>query len=674
MRTHARLLLFLALASLAAAEPDQLKIRAVDSQGAAIPHAAVQVQCAGSAAVTLAADDAGEASLACRPPARLAVSAPGFGSVRRTLAAWNEDQPHTVKLDPAIVRNSVDVVVSDNSTVSLISGDALAIERSGARTAFDAVERLVPGAFVTHRGVLGYGISTNGTGQISIRGVGESPNAGVLIVVDGRPDFQGEMGHPLPDFFSLSDVSRVSVTEGPASVLYGSNAMGGVVEIDPIQPSERNETRLTASLGSFVTGQYRLANGGMLGRLFYNVTAGVSHTNGDRDFSHFREGDTSLSLGYDLSSHWKGSLDSRYGRFFVEDPGPVGNAAAANNATVGRGGFSLNAIDTYGRMYGYIRVYGSYGRNSISDGFRSTDDATGIRAAQTFVLNPSLLLDVGTDSMYYGGEAHMVPGAFSYGTHHIDEEAGFTRVQWLPLRRLRFNAGYRYQANSQFGGISVPEAGGSFSFSDRYSIGIDAARGFRNPTLRELYLFPAPNPSLRPETMWNYQATFHARPSRHLRAWATVYYANLKDLIVALGMYPNLSLQNAGNAINRGFELNSEWTVLGRVRVQGGYAYLRSTNLAPLVPAHKFNYSVTVPVRRLTVDFSGISAGRRYADTRHTAYLDGYTDARLRLSHPLGERSTAFVLVDNLLNRRYEFLRGYPMPGINAAAGFTLKF
>jgi outer membrane cobalamin receptor len=668
MRAAAPLLPFLALGILAAAEPGPLRVRVIDSQGAAIPQATVQVQCNGAARVSETADSSGGVTLACRPPAKLAVSAAGFGTAQKTLAAWNDDQPYTVKLDPAMVRDSIDVVVSGNGAVPVVSGDAMTIDRAGARTAFDAVERLVPGAFVTHRGVLGYGISSNGTGQISIRGVGESPNAGILIVVDGRPDFQGEMGHPLPDFFSLSDVSRVSVTEGPASVLYGSNAMGGVVEIDPIQPSGRNETRVTASLGSFLTGQYRLANGGMLGRLFYNATAGISHTNGDRDNSHFREGDTSLSLGYDFSNHWKGTVDGRYGRFYVEDPGPLGRPSQANNATVGRGGFSANAIDTYARTYGYVRVYGSYGRNSISDGFRSTDDATGIRAAQTFVLSPRLLAEAGTDAMHYGG------WALGYGTHHIDEEAGFARLQWVPFRRLRLNAGYRYQANSQFGGISVPEVGGAFSFSDRYSIGLAASKGFRNPTLRELYLFPAPNPNLKPETLWNYQATFHAQPSRRFRAWTTVYYASLRDLIVALGNYPNLTLLNAGGAANRGIECSSEWAPLGRVRVQAGYAYLRSTNLAPLVPAHKFNYSVAIPVRRLTVDFSGISAGRRYANVAHTAWLGSYTDATLRLSHPLGERSTVFALVDNLFNRRYEFLAGYPMPGTNASGGVTLKF
>jgi outer membrane cobalamin receptor len=669
-----RVLPFLMLSGLAAAQTNQLQIRVIDSQGGAVPESTVQVRCGGDTTKALTADSLGEVRIACPPPAALTVSAPGFEPIWTTLTRWNEAQPQTFTLSPAMVRDSVDVVVSGNPVVPAASEDSVAIDRTGARTVFDAVERLVPGAFVTHRGVLGYGISSNGTGQINIRGVGGSPNTDVLIVVDGRPDFQGEMGHPLPDFFSLSDVGRVSVTEGPASVLYGSNAMGGVVEIDPLEPSRRNETQLTASLGSFLTGQYRLSNGGMIGRFYYDVTGGISHTNGDRDYSHFREGDGSVLLGYDLSSHWKTSVDGRYGHFLVEDPGPVGAPSQANYAGVGRGGFSANLDDAYGRLYGSIRVYGSYGRNFISDGFRSIDDATGFRLDQTFAVKPTLLIEVGSDERRYGGEAHQEPGGANYGTHHINEEAGFAIVQWTPIHHLRLHAGYRYQANSQFGGLSVPEAGGSFAFSDRYSLAFNASRGFRNPTIRELYLFPAPNPNLLPETMWNYQASFHARPARRVHAWTTVYYASLDNLVVTLGHWPNMNLLNAGNALNRGVEVSSEWTPFGHVRVQGGYSYLRSTNLQPYVPQNKLNYSIEIPIRRLTANFSGISVGRRPADTTHTSYMSGYTNAALRLSYPLTERSTVFALVDNLFNQRYEFIPGYPMPGTTATGGVTFRF
>ncbi|MCL4853604.1 MAG: hypothetical protein KJZ78_19795, partial [Bryobacteraceae bacterium] len=81
------------------------------------------------------------------------------------------------------------------------------------------------------------------------------------------------MGHTLPVFYSLSDAGSVTVTEGPASVLYGSNAMGGVVEVRNWQPPEGMSTRLTSNFGSFHTGQYRLSHGARFARGFYSVNA-----------------------------------------------------------------------------------------------------------------------------------------------------------------------------------------------------------------------------------------------------------------------------------------------------------------------------------------------------------------------------------------------------------------
>ena len=105
------------------------------------------------------------------------------------------------------------------------------------------------------------------------------------------------MGHPLPDFYSLSDAESVSVTQGPASVLYGSNAMAGAIEIRPTRPAEGIHTRLRSSLGSYLTGQHQLAHGGRSARAFYHLTAGVSHTGGDRRSSAFRSQDVSTALG-----------------------------------------------------------------------------------------------------------------------------------------------------------------------------------------------------------------------------------------------------------------------------------------------------------------------------------------------------------------------------------------
>ena len=88
----------------------------------------------------------------------------------------------------------------------------------------------VPGLFTTARGMMGYGVSGGAAGGINFRGV--SGGAGqLLVLIDGHPQYQGIYGHPVADSYQTLMAERVEVLRGPASVLYGSNAMGGVINI-----------------------------------------------------------------------------------------------------------------------------------------------------------------------------------------------------------------------------------------------------------------------------------------------------------------------------------------------------------------------------------------------------------------------------------------------------------
>lgn len=622
-------------------------------------------------AAATAAD--GTAGFAVKTPAGITVRVPGFEVHRERIEAESAG-PFQVRLRPSIVRSSIDVVVRDQADPATAIGSSLEIERTGARTVFDAVEQVVPGAFVTRRGAMGYGIAANGTGGVTIRGIGSSPNTGVLVIVDGRPDYQGLMGHPLPDFYSLSDVGSLTVVEGPASVLYGSNAMGGVVEVKNWEPPEGMSTRLTSSLGSFYTGQHRLSHGARFGRGFYSVNAGISHTAGDRPGSAFRNQDGTVTAGYGLSSVWKASLQGRYGHFHVEDPGPLTAPLANSYARVGRGGFSVNLDNATATTWGYLRAFSSYGNHYISDGFRSTDRTTGFRVDQSVAIASRLVLQGGGEAVDYGGRARNAMSGLAYGKHSLTDGAGFARAQWTPVERLRLHSGVRYQHDSLFGSTAVPEAGAAFTLAPGYSLSAAIAKGFRNPTIRELYLFPAPNPALEPERMWNYQATFSAHPTNALAASVTGYYASLDNLIVTTGRYPNLRLLNTGAALNRGIETTARWRAHKRVTVQSGYAWLRSTNLAPYVPAHKFNYGIDVDAGRAFLYFGGMSVGDRWANTQHSRKLGAYSLGTLKASIPLNRQLRLTVVVDNLFNEKYQVVAGYPMPGVNAAGGFTLSF
>jgi len=627
------------------------EIVALDPSGAVIPNAAIEVR-----------------------GATARVSAPGF--TPRTVAVPKDQAELRVTLDPAPLQTTVDVVVraAGADTVQSIATSALEIESTGARTVLDAVDRLAPGAFVTRRGVMGYGIATNGTGAVSVRGIGGSPNTGVLIVIDGRPDFQALMGHPLPDLYTLSDASSVRVTLGPASVLYGSNAMGGAVEIIPSRPESGFQTRLTSSLGSWWTTQHRLNHAAAFPRGFYSLNAGYSGTSGERPSSDFRNPDGTFTVGADLDEHWKFSLESRYGFFHVEDPGTVFAPLQGSFARVGRGGYSLNLNNAYGRSHGYLRQYGAWGRHFITDGFRSTDSTKGLRAMQTFLVHPALALDLGGDFNHFGGAARNIKSRLDYGRHAIDEGAGFSRAQWVVSPRISLSGGYRYHRHSVYGGLSVPEASATVRLSPRVSWSAGVSRGFRNPTIRELYLFPAPNPNLLPERLWNSQSTLYVQPHRTFTVWATGYYSSLSNQILTLGRFPNLRLENSGRAIFRGVDLQSQWRPSRSWMLSAGLGVLRSGQIAPLLPANKFNGAAHYNHRRFTASLSAMIVGRRYTSAARTAALGGYPLLTLQTGWKASRRLSLFALVDSLLDRRYEVLPGYIMPRINAAGGFTYSF
>jgi outer membrane cobalamin receptor len=668
-------ILILALALCATnAGAEEITLRVVDPQDAAIPGAVIEIRSLGPPRTVTSGvtNRLGVLSVETDLPAEVRVTAPGFDPLRQKVEAA---LPGSVRLamTPATVRTTIDVVVRDVAApLSTVEQSALEIDRSTARTAFDAVEKLVPGAYVTRRGIMGFGLGQSGS--LTLRGLGGSPTTELLVVVDGRPDFMGLMGHPLPDFYTLTDVGSLSVTQGPASVLYGSNAMGGAIEIKPVRPTQGVHTKLVASLGSYYTGQYRLTNGARLGRWFYNLTAGVAHTNGARPESAFRDQDGTLALGYDLSPTWRTSLQGRFGHFYVEDPGPVQAPLSGNWSRVGRGGFSWDLDNSRTRTWGMARVFSSFGHNMIYDGFRSVDNAVGARVQQSFLVGPRVTLDVGSDVIRYGGSARNINTGYSFGEFHINDYAGFARSRYAVTSSLQLDAGARYDFNSHSGGIAVPEFGAVYHLTENYSISASVARGFRNPTLRELYLFPAPTPTLQPERMWNYQTTFQARPARSVLGWITAYYANVEDLIVVTGFVPNLKLQNSGRAINKGLEAHVRWRPARRASFNAAYAYLHSTNLAPYSPQNRLSYSLDFDADRLFFSLGADTVGRTYSAANRRSPVSPYTVATFKCTAPVGERMSLFVLVDNLFNRRYEVLSGYVMPGTNAAAGIDLKF
>jgi outer membrane receptor protein involved in Fe transport len=297
-----------------------------------------------------------------------------------------------------------------------------------------------------------------------------------------------------------------------------------------------------------------------------------------------------------------------------------------------------------------------------------------VRLHQHFLLAPALVADAGADVVNYGGRARNLLTRVDFGAHGETSAAGFGRLHWSGNERIRFNAGLRYERSTIFGGIIAPEFGAGLRLKPGYAVHIGAARGFRNPTIRELYLFPAPNPDLKPEQAWMYQASLQMQPSGTFAASLTGYYADLSNLVVVTGRFPNLALRNTGAAINRGVESSVRWRAGKRVALHGGYAWLRSTNLPPFLPRHKATLGCELDLRRAWLSVNGVLVGRRWADAQRRSELDGYGVHGLKLMVPVGARWVLFGVLENFTHERYEVVTGYPMPGIHASGGFTLRF
>ena len=208
-----------------------------------------------------------------------------------------------------------------SQTVSVVGRPV--IEQSMQPSLLPVLTEQVPGLFVTSRGVMGYGVSDGQAGTISLRGL-SGGSAQLMVLIDGHPQYAGIFGHPIADAYQSLLADRVEVLRGPASVLYGSNAMGGVINIVTRKMHEDGvRTDLHAGYGSYNTLETELTNRIRKGRFNSVVSGSYNRTDGHRADMGFEQYGGYAKLGYDLTDNWNMYADVNVTHFNASYPGPV---------------------------------------------------------------------------------------------------------------------------------------------------------------------------------------------------------------------------------------------------------------------------------------------------------------------------------------------------------------
>ena len=237
-------------------------------------------------------------------------------------------------------RNAVDVRHLP-MTITVIQREALTKEHQ--TSILPTVMQQVPGLFVTSRSMMGYGVSTGAAGGINLRGISGGTGQ-LMVLIDGHPQYQGIYGHPLSDSYQTMMAERVEVLRGPASVLYGSNAMGGVINIVTRGSSVRRcgtATNATVGVGSYGTLQAEASNQLRSGKFSSTFGAQYGRTDNHRPHMGFEQYGGFLKLGYDINENWSASLSGNVTHWNASNPGTTTQLKLENDQYITRGEVSV---------------------------------------------------------------------------------------------------------------------------------------------------------------------------------------------------------------------------------------------------------------------------------------------------------------------------------------------
>lgn len=587
------------------------------------------------------------------------------------------------------------------SSVTVITDDEIA--RNQQRTLPDALQT-VPGLNIVQTGGPG--------GRTSIFMRGSNSNQ-TKVIIDGI-DVNDPSQDGAFDFGQVLtwDLSRVEVLRGPQSSLYGSDAIGGVINL--VTKKGEGPPSFTGSLegGSFETFNQTASASGSISR--FNYSFSVAHFLADstpvtpldllppgrkRNDDSYENTTLSTRLGYDFTDDFGIDAVVRYTNsdllFTGDDFSVFPSVPAADQS-------DQSVEQVFARGAAHLSLFDGAFKNSA--GLAYTYYNTEIQEPDTGFGVPPPNLNRG-DRLKFNWLGNialaqhytLLLGAEDQNDRLLDSPisasnanaAGFGELQAEIVPDLFAAASVRYDANERFGGKTtwriapvyiIPKIGTKLK--------ANYGTGFKAPSLTDLFVsFPAfnffANPDLKPEESEGYEIGFE-QPlfDGHVSFGATYFHNEITNLILPNETFT--TLVNIGRATTKGVEAFVSYSVTDRFELRLDYTYtdaIDDTTGLQLLRRPKNRASLSAywrPLPRLTLSTtmlyvgSQVDGNRSFSITRLNT--DPYFVANLAAEYETGKYVTLFARATNLFDERYQDPTGFQRPGFGFYAGIRVNF
>ena len=558
----------------------------------------------------------------------------------------------------------------------------------------------VPGLNVVQTGGPG------GATSVFMRGTNSNH---VKVLVDGIDVSDPSSPTATFDFgqFLTPDIERVEVLRGPQSGLYGSDAIGGVINV--ITKSGNGPAQFTAGLegGSFDTFNQTAGVGGSTGPFHY--TADIEHfhvgatpvtplnllaPNEKRIDDYYDNLTASTKLGYDVTDNFGLGLVAHYSNTHLRNTGENYAFAPPFIDYPDASQTESDTLQYYARATARLSLLGGRLEQTLGLGYTS-DTSTGVSPdlGTSYNTGERVKLDWQGDIKISHGET-LVLGAEHTRDNislpiiaHTIIDSGYAELQSNPFENFNDTVSVRYDANSRFGGSTT------YRFAPTYLVAATGTKleasvgsGFKAPTLSELFQSFPPfffaNPNLKPERSTGYDVGFEQYLSpQKVQFGATYFYNTITNLIEDNTNFT--SNTNIGRAHTDGVESFISYQPTDAVTLRLDYTYTEADDdilHEELLrrPRNKWNVDARwQATSKLSLDADLVSIGTFIDGNRDFStprlHAPGYTTVDLAANYDVTSQFTVYGRINNLTNEHYQNPTGFLHPTIGVIVGVKAK-